>query len=112
MDKDLGTLLSKVSEATGADRKLDRRIARELDTTETGATVPDYTASVDHCIELVDRVLPGWRWRVGYGPIGIRVYAFVDSGETWYEAMAPTVPLALLGAIIKAKASGEKRHKR
>jgi len=112
MDKDLGALLSKVSEATGADRKLDRRIARELDAAEPGVAVPDYTASVDHCIGLVDRVLPGWRWRVGYGPIGIRVYAFVDSGETWYEAMAPTVPLALLGAIIKAKASGEKRNKR
>lgn len=112
MDNNLGALLSKVSEATGADRKLDRRIAHELGTVEGSVTVPEYTASVDHCIELVDRVLPGWRWRVGYGPIGIRVYAFVDSGETWYEAMAPTVPLALLGAIIKAKASGEKRHKR
>lgn len=106
------SLLSKVSRATGADRSLDRRIACELDTSSAEGPTPDYTASVDQCIALVKRVLPGWRWRVGYGPVGIRVYAFVDNGRERHEAMAPTVPLALLSAVLKAKHTGPWRHRR
>jgi hypothetical protein len=106
------SLLAKISRATGADRSLDRRIASELDTSTAKDPVLDYTASVDQCIALVKRVLPGWRWRIGYGPVGIRVYAFVDNGKQRHEAMAPTVPLALLSAMLKAKNTGSWRYRR
>ena len=111
MRKESNSLLSKISRATGADRSLDRRIASELDPSTAEDPAPDYTASVDQCIGLVKRVLPGWRWRIGYGPVGIRVYAFVDNGKHRHEAMAPTVPLALLSAILKAKHTGPRRYR-
>lgn len=111
MHKESNSLLSKISRATGADRSLDRRIASELDTSITNDPTPDYTASVDQCIGLLKRVLPGWRWRIGYGPVGIRIYAFVDNGKQRHEATAPTVPLALLSAILKAKHTGPRRYR-
>lgn len=112
MRKKSRSLLSKVSRATGADRSLDQRIASELDTSTATDPAPDYTASVDQCIALVKRVLPGWRWRVGFGPVGVRVYAFVDNGRQRHEAMAPTVPLALLSAMLKSKHAGLWRYRR
>lgn len=103
----LADLLEEIEGVTGADRGLDRRIAEVLEQPDPAAQVPDYTASVDHCIALIGRVLPHWAWHVGYGPRGILPYATLHDEEERFEAVAPTVPLALLAALLKARIAVE-----
>jgi hypothetical protein len=97
----LRKLSKRVRAATGRDRELDRSIADLLD--HNAAKIPEYTGSVDACIDLVHRVLPGWFWHVGYGPRGVLPYAALWHGHARHEASAPTVPLALLAAVLEAK---------
>lgn len=78
---------------------------------ERRTAAPGYTASVDTCLALIGRALPGWRWHVGHGPRGILPYAVLtrDEGDGPHrraEAVAPTVPLALLRALVKARRAG------
>ncbi len=107
----LKTLRTRLEKANGRDAGLDRDIAKFFDADPNGDTVPDYTSSVDGCLSLIASVLPSWRWHVGYGPDGILPYATLakpipgdDADEILVEASAPTVPLALLRAIMKAVA--------
>ena len=95
-------LLKRIAAATGADAELDRLIAERLEGPDPPDPVPDYTASVDSCLGLIGRVLPGWHWHVGFGPRGIFPYATLQDGEDLFEALAPTVPLALLQAVVQA----------
>lgn len=70
---------------------------------EVKAEPPPFSTSVTAAIELTGKLLPGWRWHVGYGVKGIFPYACVTSPKgTRYEADAPTVPLALLKALSHA----------
>ena len=106
MTDDLRLLLKRVQAATGRDERLDREIALRLDeVAENLGTHPTYTGSVDCCLELIERVLPGWHWHVGYGPKGIMPYASLVRGDARFEAIAPTVPLALLIALLRARIS-------
>ena len=101
MTADLTDLLQRVHAATGHDPDLDAAIAAGLE--YRAAEVPAYTASVDACIALVHRVLPGWGWHVGYDARGVIPYAAVSKGQTRHEAGAPTVLLSLLAALLRAK---------
>lgn len=103
MRTELNDLLARVRSATGRERQLDAAIADLLRDADSMSDAPEYTASVDACIELVHRVLPGWGWHVGYGPRGVVPYAAVSNGPTRHAASAPTVPLALLAAMLMAK---------
>ncbi len=106
-------LLRRISEATGADAELDRLIAARLEQPNTPDPVPDYTASVDSCLGLIGRVLPGWHWHIGFGPRGIFPYATLQDGEDIFEALAPTVPLALLQVAVQAdRANRLRSHRR
>ena len=106
MTGDLERLLVELQDASGADRALDRRIAAVLEGLAADEAAPDYTASVDCCLALIGRVLPGWHWHIGFGPRGIFPYATLEDGEARFEALAPTVPLALLQAVVSAKLAG------
>ena len=105
MPAGLKRLEARIAAATGADRKLDAEIHKAA----CGARaddVPGYTASVDACLALIHARLPAWRWHVGYDPRGILPYVVLthdlpDEGAR-VEMAAPTVPLALLGALVKA----------
>ena len=108
-ESDFGDLLAAVKRAIGADPALDRRIASTLDSQFADRSVPPYTASVDDCIALLDRVLPDWSWHVGYGPKGVLPYASVHNGEDRFVSSAPTVPLALLAALLTARVAQDKR---
>jgi hypothetical protein len=90
--------------ATGSDREIDVGIARLFG---GGEPAPDYTASVDRCTDLVRAVLPGWAWHVGWNATGILPYASLHQGDRVAEAAAPTVPLALLKALLKARLAAE-----
>ncbi len=108
MPDEMAKLLRRVRSATGCDQRLDRDIARCLeDTPDRREDPPSYTGSVGACISLLQRVMPGWRWHVGFGPRGIMPYASLSKGTVRREAMASTVPLALLTALLEVRA--EKR---
>jgi hypothetical protein len=102
MSDDLQGLRCQVDAATGADRELDRAIARVLGRVEPA---PDYTASVDRCLDLVQACLPGWAWHVGWNASGVLPYATLHGGEHLVAAAGPTVPLALLRALLAGLAA-------
>lgn len=99
MSAELAELSQHIDAATGADRQLDDDIGRLLAQGGNGA---DYTASVDRCIDLVQACLPGWTWHVGWNASGVLPYAKLHQGEHLVAAAAPTVPLALLKALLRA----------
>ena len=86
MADDLGPLLAALEAATGSDPALDSSVA-----------------SVDRCLGLLATALPGWTWHVGYGAGGLFPYAALTNGRVRVVAEAPTVPLALLVAMVKAR---------
>ena len=100
---EFAALLKRIEAATGRDRDLDRVIARVLDGGEIGDETPDFTASVDQCLALIARILPGWHWHLGYGASGVFPYAAIAHGRFRVETGATTVPLALLAAAVKAR---------
>jgi hypothetical protein len=102
MSNELQALQQRVEAATGSDRELDRELARLLGGGASAAP-PDYTASVDHCVDLVHRVLPGWSWHVGWDATGVLPYATLHRETQLVQASAPTVPLALLRAPFRAR---------
>ena len=100
---ELHLLLERLRQAEGHDVLLDRAIAQDLDVLAPTAQAPEYTASVDRCLELLHRLLPAWHWHLGYGATGVMPYAFVSDASRRFEATAPTVPLALLIVITEAR---------
>lgn len=91
-------LLAELERATGTDTAIDARIA-----TAFGAAVTGYTASADPCVELLKAKLPGWTWHVGWAGSGVFPYARLEHDGHKVRVEAPTVPLALIRAIVRAK---------
>ncbi len=91
-------LRERLTTATGADAAVDAALA-------TGFGVPpdDFTASVDKCRALVAAALPGWKLHVGYNATGLFPYAAVTLGSRHVEAEAPSLPLAILRALVAAQ---------
>ena len=103
----LNRLEQKLKQATGPSKKIDRDVSALRQNAPQDEAVVAYTASVDDCIALINDLLPEWHWHVGHGPMGIFPYASMslDDGKSsarHFEAKAPTVPLALLGVLVKA----------
>ena len=96
----LASLLDRIEGAVGADRTLDAAIEQALK--GPAEEPPDYTASVDHCLELLHALLPNWHWHIGRGSRGIMPYASLSKGEVTVSADGITVPLVLLAAIVMA----------
>lgn len=107
----LSALIAILEPATGADRDLDCQIHRVLGDVEnadgsesklSSGQAPPYTKSVSTCIDLAKRLLPRWKWHLGYGVKGVLPYAALsnDRGKR-RECGAPTVPLALILAIAR-----------
>jgi len=101
----LKQLETTITVATGADKGLDTDI-HEAGCGARPGEVPPYTASVDACLVLIHERLTEWHWHIGYGPRGFFPYAMLTNDSQDEEARAemaePTVPLAMLGAIVKA----------
>ena len=96
----LVSLLDRIEAAVGADRALDAAIERTL--RGPAQDPPDYTASVDHCLELLHALLPYWHWHIGRGARGIMPYASLSKGRVTVSADGTTVPQVLLAAIVMA----------
>lgn len=69
--------------------------------------VPRLTASIDATVALIERVLPGWTWRVDGGH-GSRPGAdlWLRPNE-YYDGTGATPALALLSALLSALLAGE-----
>jgi hypothetical protein len=60
--------------------------------------LPRYTASLDASIALVDRVLPGWGWRVATCCVSDDAFVFADFNSPEYgERLLETVPTLVDG---------------
>jgi hypothetical protein len=97
MGHGLDEVRRRLDDVTGADRTLDGAIADALG---RPVPAPDYTASVDRCIDLIHACLPGWAWHVGWNASGVLPYATLHGDGQLVAANAPTVPLALLKALV------------
>lgn len=120
----LEALLNRVVKATGPDRELDHLVhdqavepigSRMYNTKENGGSfiaadvvAPSYTASIDAALALVERVLPGWFWRVGHSTLYAgwatvyREHPNNTTGDGEHFAEAKSAPLAILAALLKA----------
>jgi len=89
-----------IASARGADRDLDAEIEKVLNGQSQNA--PDYTASVDRCLDLLHAKLPNWHWHLGRDVVGMMPYANLSNGKKTVSAEGTTVPLVLLTTIVKA----------
>lgn len=126
----LAELLAAVEMAEGPSRELDDAIAFQIDGYEhyesfnpdSGESTPGlarwrhesgaiwtgsrrdavrhYTSSVDAALALVERVLPGWTWRIGNTADGLDCFCRLGASIT--EHYATTAPLAILAALLRA----------
>jgi len=132
---DLSDLIERVEKASGPDRDLDTALLelsdadfvaqlrrgwrdflpiRETDVAAirseaayVEAHAPPYTESLDAAVALCERVLEGWAWNVGtvhFGRDGFMAEVYRNS-MVIFEARAPTPALALLLAMLRAKAA-------
>ena len=101
MQAALQNLLLRLDQAQGHEPEIDSAIADSFSEVLTGEDPRAYTASVDDCCWLIERLLPGWSWHIGYDARGLFPYAVVTDGVRRSEATAPTVPLALLRAGLR-----------
>lgn len=104
----LQSLQRRIESGNGADRALDADIEKIL--RGPSDHPPDYTASVDRCLELLHGVLPNWHWHLGHGATGMMPYATLSKGQTRVSADGTTVPQVLLAAIIKALIEQQRRQ--
>lgn len=119
-------LLTRVQKATGPDREIDGDIAEmfdaapshlprvtgvgrswlwaefvEPDSWETWGA-PEYTASIDAALALVERVLPGWKWQINKGEgCGLILPGSTITTRVHWGKGANT-PLAILAALLTA----------
>ena len=114
MTADPATLLrlaTDIETLEGPDREMDARVWAILE--QPDGRVPQYTASVDAALALLREVLPGWRPAITeyYARGGFSVQLTVLDPERWPLAMrnayAPTLPLAICAAVLRAVAARE-----
>ncbi|WP_234180939.1 hypothetical protein, partial [Sphingopyxis sp. NFH-91] len=82
---------------SGSDKQIDASIA-ELFEIEPA----EFTSSAAESRRLSAQLLPHWQLRVGYDVCGIFPSATVSLGDRRHSSVAPTVPLAVLRALISA----------
>ena len=112
----LADLLAKVTAATGPDIEIDAalyvlEVPRMADVlphwsdVQKRDLITPYTASIDAALALVERMLPGWGVSLHIGDTGAScaVSKPVKFEEIW--GSAPTVPLAILAALLSALSS-------
>lgn len=104
---DIGALVKRVEAATGPDAFLDAHIRAALDmpaTLPVTTECPNYTASIDAALSLVERVLPGYGLELYWGTVGAAACLASDAtySQHWSGSRCPTPALAILGALLTA----------
>ena len=129
---ELDKLIERLERARGPDRELDAAIFgfdKPMAHT-TGPTnprmieshpIPDYTASLDAAVALVERELPGWSWMARwsrdnadeqhYGAAYVKPLTGDDEGDFVGCASTPALSLCLatLRALAKADRAAEEK---
>jgi hypothetical protein len=105
--RELQSLLERVKAASGPDRELDRAFDRR-DIFPVYGDHPQYTASIDAALGLVEKVLPGWALHSLQDMRGERYVVCAlrndrnepgtDLQRTWCDGK--TRPLAILAAFL------------
>lgn len=97
---DWSVLGVRVRSAVGPDAAIDAAVAEAFSTPPA-----NYTGSVTDCRALVAKVLPGWRLHLGFDASGTTPCATVSNDDHRAEAMAPTMPLAILRTLMELACS-------
>ncbi len=110
----LHDLLARVEAATGPSKDLDALLYWVLENRRAVATTsspyqraPEFTGSIDAALALVDQLLPGRGYELYKTgtPVDAHPYWFVIEPRTREKMKRrPTVPLAILAALLKALA--------
>lgn len=121
-------LIELVKAAQGPDRELDHALWLHFD--ETAQAKYDagriplpwtwcLTSSIDAALALTERVLPGYRGNLQFGSawdggvyqpgkVGCTIHSPMSSGGgPLWKAFAPTLPLAILAALLSALSTKE-----
>lgn len=91
----LTALADALGGAGGADRDIDQLISRAFE-----IELADFTSSAETARHLVAQVMPRATLRVGYDVRGVLPSATVTQGRLSDTVVAPTVPLAILQALL------------
>lgn len=89
-------LAARLMTTPGPDSALDAAVAEAFE-----VPAASFSASVEDCRRLAATALPNWRLHVGFGVSGVLPYAALTNGEDRATAEAPTVPLAILRAVVE-----------
>lgn len=111
----LKELLARVESATGPDRTIDEAVVLAaggkkklgdwwIGHAYIGRLPPAYTSSLDVCIALIAKVLPGAKWSLHSDPCAV-----VSMDGCGLYSHAATPPLALLAATLRALLQIEER---
>lgn len=91
--RDWPDLARRLAVATGPEPALDATLG-----------APSLTASAEAARAWALAALPGWHAHVGFDVSGVLPYAAFSRDGRHVEAVAPTVPLAILRAAVAALA--------
>ncbi|MCH4542968.1 hypothetical protein [Ochrobactrum sp. A-1] len=114
----ISEIITRLSKLDAPDREVDGEIWRYLMSGEPRGVlhgpIPELTASIDAAIALAERVLLGWTFEhIGQDyirargldndvmPVGWTVE--ISDGAQTIQGQAPTLPLAICIAILRAK---------
>ena len=105
----LKDLERRLAEAKGPNFELERLIAEVVDRESALYRPPNYTASLDAAVSLVERVLPGCTVDLTIGALSDAQVMDADAAIHGNAEDAPTPALALCLACVRALiAQGEK----
>lgn len=90
---DWSELARRLDAATGPDSALDAALGGEA-----------VTESAEGAAAWARATLPDWHLHVGFDVSGVLPYAALNGTGRHVEASAPTVPLAILRAVVKVLA--------
>lgn len=97
MPDGIRALSNALDSASGADPEIDVMIAELLDVEPS-----NYTADAGGCRRLCAELLPQGQLRVGYDVRGVLPSASIHRGRDRQRAIASTVPIAILQALVAA----------
>lgn len=95
---DWAELEDRVGKAKGGDTQLDHDLCAAFDVADQPVTEVAEAARA-----LVLQAAQGWRLHVGFDATGLFPYAALSKDDAHVEAIAPSLPLALLGALVKVR---------
>lgn len=104
MSSELTGLLKRVKSAPSANYQLECEIKAAIDPLWPAQVPPNYTASVDAALALVDRNLPGWGvyFRRDKETTGAGMLLPDHFRVTPAHEEAASIPLAILAALLSA----------